>query len=876
LGGGASALSGGTLAFVSDRSGTDNIWTINSDGTGLTQLTSDGVGYNFQPDWSPDGTKIIWEIADGRGNDYIWKMNTDGSGKTKLMTSVGNRPSWSPDGTKIIFRSQRTNYNGWFYEYVMNSDGTGQTLLGSEGTECDQDWSPDSQKIVYAMAGYAGLPSDIYVMNIDGTQKVKIASGKIFCNSNSWSPDGTKIAYSSEETGNREIFVINPDGTGKTQLTNNPFQDDFRPDLSSFVPRKTWSPDSQKIVFVSNRNGNWDIYSIKRDGSGITQLTNDAAKEYAAQWSPDGTKIAYISDKSGKNAIWVMNSDGSNQAQVTDNVGNVNSLVWSPIATPTPSPHPDLIVSSVKPIQVVYDSNINGDDRIDLVAGKSTAVLTNIVIENSELLNGDATVDIRLYLDGNVINTITKTVNQLKSKGQVEFYFTPTISGDHDIHVKVDPDGKIEESKEDNNEKTSKITVKDTNGLYLVYIPVDRTDFHTGYGPLNMISFSETVGKSGEFISATYPIAGDKFINQPTSTKYYGDSIPCYKVGQKETCIGIIDDLISVSLLGEKSTESKADRSVGIVPNDYFTYHNLAGTTGVMYSSIPGGVLVEEGNWAVTAHEIGHTYKLHLNPEEYTSSPPGNTASGFWAAKQKEILNGICFMGFSGNKYSFDYSPGKPEWIDNEDYKHLFEQFRVNKADPEILLVNGILYKDGTMELGSWYRLESGIVDNVIPGDYSIQILDKNGQIISDTNFDMPFMMNVDPLGYVETDVTGFSFAIPYPEGASKVILKHNEQVLTEIDPNTKLLHDAIDAIPDYGFIKNPKQNRNALQNKVDEVEVKINEGNILDARNKLKFDIRDKLEKWLVNDYQKETPLQYSKTEILNLVDEIINRLNP
>jgi hypothetical protein len=63
---GASALSGGTLAFISDRSGTDNIWSINSDGFGLTQLTSDGIGYNIQPDWSPDGTKIIWNV-----NDYI-------------------------------------------------------------------------------------------------------------------------------------------------------------------------------------------------------------------------------------------------------------------------------------------------------------------------------------------------------------------------------------------------------------------------------------------------------------------------------------------------------------------------------------------------------------------------------------------------------------------------------------------------------------------------------------------------------------------------------------------------------------------------------------------------------------------------------------
>lgn len=337
----AGGMGAGKIAFVSDRSGTDNIWSIYSNGTGLTQLTSDSIENNYHPDWSPVDNKLVWEKSDpGQGgSERIWEMNTDGSGKIQLTTEPGNIPYWSPDGTKIMFRSQRTNYNGWFYAYMMNSYGSNQQIIGSEGTECEQDWSPDSTRVIYSMADYAGLLSDIYVANSDGSNKIKIASGKTFCTPVAWSPDGQKIAYVSEETGNREIFTINPDGTEKTQLTNNPSQDNFRPDDSSFVPRKIWSPDSQKILFVSDRNGDWDIYSINRDGTGLTQLTNDAAKESAVQWSPDGSMIAYISDKSGINSIWLMNSDGSNQIQVTDNVGNAKSLIWSSFMT-SPSTQP--------------------------------------------------------------------------------------------------------------------------------------------------------------------------------------------------------------------------------------------------------------------------------------------------------------------------------------------------------------------------------------------------------------------------------------------------------------------------------------------------------------------------------------------------------
>lgn len=98
----------------------------------------------------------------------------------------------------------------------------------------------------------------------------------------------------------------------------------------------------------------------------------------------------------------------------------------------------------------------------------------------------------------------------------------------------------------------------------------------------------------------------------------------------------------------------------------------------------------------------------------------------------------------------------------------------------------------------------------------------------------------------IELDVTGFAFAIPYPEETSTIQITHEGEVLTEIMPTTKLLRDAIDLIPSYGFKDNSEQLRSALHNKVNAVEKMLEGKNKIGAKNKLENDVKDKLEKWL------------------------------
>src|ERR671910_494684 len=131
--------------------------------------------------------------------------------------------------------------------------------------------------------------------------------------------DGTKLAFTSDRDVNREIYVMNAqDGSNQTNLTDNPAADEF----------PTWSPDGTKLAFTSSA----DIYVMNaQDGSNQTRLTVDPATDEFPSWSPDGTKLAFTSDRDGNTEIYVMNAqDGSNQTRLTDNGASDSLASWSP------------------------------------------------------------------------------------------------------------------------------------------------------------------------------------------------------------------------------------------------------------------------------------------------------------------------------------------------------------------------------------------------------------------------------------------------------------------------------------------------------------------------------------------------------------------
>lgn len=193
--------------------------------------------------------------------------------------------------------------------YVMNPDGTDQIRL-TFNTRVDQqpDISPDGRQIVFCSTRITDTNPDgdleIFVMDADGSnvRQLTFNGAGIFDAWPRWSANGM-IAFHSNVDGNFEIYIVNPDGTDLTRVTNYSGIDQF----------PEWSPNGKQLAIRRDT----DIYLIDIDGSNPVQLTNHAALDQMATWSPNGKRIAFMSNREGYCSVFVMDSDGSDQTNLT-------------------------------------------------------------------------------------------------------------------------------------------------------------------------------------------------------------------------------------------------------------------------------------------------------------------------------------------------------------------------------------------------------------------------------------------------------------------------------------------------------------------------------------------------------------------------------
>lgn len=261
----------GLIVFDYFDGTTKNIYSMNPDGSGLSQLTSytgsNPATSNEYPDLSFDRSSIVFSREWN-----VFRMNADGSGLAQITFTSPNTlpqvwPRWSPDGSRIVYESQfACCVIGNREIHTMNPDGSGDVRLTSNAVwDGFPSWSPDGSLIVYDNdPSNTGLNADILRMDVNGGNVTQLTSSASGAQQPMYSPDGSRILFHSDRGSNYQLYVIQADGSGETPLTGSTTGD------NTF---HAWSPDGAYIVFTSNRGGNYDLYIMNANGSGVRQLT---------------------------------------------------------------------------------------------------------------------------------------------------------------------------------------------------------------------------------------------------------------------------------------------------------------------------------------------------------------------------------------------------------------------------------------------------------------------------------------------------------------------------------------------------------------------------------------------------------------------------
>ena len=259
-----------------------SIWTMNPDGTDQRQLTT-APGFNGSPAFSPDGRRIVFDSSRDGGNFEIYVMNADGTDQVRLTNDPATdlRPNWSPDGSMITFDSDRVAAPSFHREvFVMNADGSGQRSVTPGGTDdLSPAWFPNGGRIVFH-TNPPGQPTQLADVRTDGMDRRPITTASaVNLQYPAFMPDGSRIAIWGPPPASgtaAEIYTIRPDGSDLKRLTTNNTIDDS----------PAYSPDGTKMVFTSNQTGSSELFVMNATGGDERPLTTTALEELDPDWGP--------------------------------------------------------------------------------------------------------------------------------------------------------------------------------------------------------------------------------------------------------------------------------------------------------------------------------------------------------------------------------------------------------------------------------------------------------------------------------------------------------------------------------------------------------------------------------------------------------------
>ena len=369
---------GASFVYVDQTSGDLDIYFRRIGGENTINLTEDSPLRDGEPSFSPNGESI--SFRSGRDGGGIFVMGATGE-SVRRLTDFGFDPTWSPDGSKVLFATVAGGTNPYGHSIVTSlwtvDVATEETTKIFDGDGVQPDWSPNGHRIAYwgVPLDAGGGQRDIWTIPAAGGKPVAVTNDAAVDWDPVWSPDGNYLYFSSDRSGNMNLWRVPIDEeTGQTlgppdpvaagspgelsglsissdgkqlayhvfEITANVMKVGFDPATKAVVgdpefvtegSRNFFDPDvssdGMSLVFRSSR-GQEDIYFIRPDGTGQRALNNDRHYDRRPRWSPDRRRIAFYSTRSGTYQIWTMNPDGSGQTQLTDDPAGLSTPVWSP------------------------------------------------------------------------------------------------------------------------------------------------------------------------------------------------------------------------------------------------------------------------------------------------------------------------------------------------------------------------------------------------------------------------------------------------------------------------------------------------------------------------------------------------------------------
>ncbi len=265
---------GGRIAFTCTRGDYNQVCIVNRDGSGLSQLT-DMDASNYYPTFTRDGDGLLF-ASNREGPFDLYLLLFDAEEIARLTDNVGNvvSPDYSPDGRMIVFANRVGN--GTTAIWMVNADGLNARLVYSGIDDiASVAWSPNGEKIAYAMSNGTPFEYEIYTMDANGKNHVHISEGlRGIGGSLSWSPDSKYLLVYAGPFDAKDIFRLDASNGDFIQLTDG-----------GNNAGASYSPDGRYIVFNSMRNNDQaDLYIMRSDGTNQVQLTNHPEPDWGPQW----------------------------------------------------------------------------------------------------------------------------------------------------------------------------------------------------------------------------------------------------------------------------------------------------------------------------------------------------------------------------------------------------------------------------------------------------------------------------------------------------------------------------------------------------------------------------------------------------------------